>query len=72
MPSQVLRLRKAFRISQEKLAAASKVKQSTISSIERTRRLPSVHTAIRLTRAFRTLTGKPIQVEDLFPLEEDD
>lgn len=72
MSNQLLRLRRAFRISQEKLAVESHVKQSTISSIERTRRLPSVHTAIRLTRALRKLTGKPIQVEDIFPLEEDD
>jgi DNA-binding XRE family transcriptional regulator len=71
MSNQLLKLRRAFRISQEKLAAESKVKQSTISSIERTRRLPSVHTAIRLTRGLRRLTGKPIQVEDIFPLEED-
>jgi len=72
MPNQLLRLRRTFRISQEKLSAESKVRQSTISSIERTRRLPSVHTAIRLARALRKLTGKAIQVEDIFPLEEDE
>lgn len=72
MSSHLRRLRKAYRISQQKLAEASGVDQSNISNIERTQRLPNVHIAMRLARALSKLTGKQVLVDDIFPLEDED
>lgn len=72
MSTHLRRLRKASRISQQRLAKASGVDQSTISNIERTQRLPNVHIAMRLARALSKLTGKPVQVDDIFPLEDEE
>jgi len=64
--NQLRKIRRAHGITQEKLEAASRVKQTTISAIELTGRRPRVDTAIRIARGLTKLSGRRYAVEDVF------
>ena len=68
--NRLRKIREIHRVTQEQLGAASGIRQTTISAIERAGRRPLVDTAIRLARALSKLTGRRYAVEEIFVVPE--
>lgn len=67
MPSALQALREKHGITQDGLWDASGVTQSTISTLERSGRPPSLRIARQLADGLSRLSGQAYTVDDLFP-----